>query len=49
MIFKIRLVTKILENILICVKQKTELHIGLEQLEGQNKLTEFSFLVELPL
>jgi len=41
------LVTDILQNIFFCVQQKKETHTGLEQPEGEEMMTEFSFLGEL--
>jgi len=43
------LVTNILYNILFCVQQKKETHTELEQLEGKNMMTEFSYRAELSL
>ncbi len=36
------LFTNILENIFFCSQQKKETHTGLEQLEGERMITEFS-------
>ncbi len=38
------LVTKILQNIFFCAQQKKESHTGLQQLEAEQMITEFSFL-----
>jgi len=46
---EICLVTDILPNIFPCVQQNEEIHTGLELLEGEKKMTEFSFLGELSL
>ncbi len=40
------LVASILQ-IVFCVQQKKEMHTGLEQLEGEQMMTELSFLGEL--
>jgi len=42
------LLTNILQNI-FCVQQNKEIHTGLEQLEGEYMMKEFSFLGELSL
>ncbi len=41
------LVANILQNIFFCVHQKNETHAGLENLESEQMMTEFSFLVEV--
>ncbi len=47
---RICLVTKILQNIFVCIWQKKEIHTGLEQLEGEKIMIEFSlFWGELSL
>jgi len=38
------LVPVVLQNILLCVQQKKETHTDLEQLEGEQMMTELSFL-----
>ncbi len=43
------LVTNFLENIFLCVQQNKDIHTGLELLEGEYIMTEFSFLGELSL
>ncbi len=40
------LVTNILQSILFCVQQKKEMHTGLEQIGGDQMMTECSFLGE---
>ncbi len=40
-----RLVTSILQNIFFCALLKIKTHTGLEQVEGESMMTEFSFLV----
>ncbi len=42
-------VTNFLQNIFLCVRQNKEIHTGLELLEGEKMMTEFSFLGELSL
>jgi len=34
----------VLQNIFLCVQQKKETHTGLQQLEDEKMMTEFSFL-----
>ncbi len=41
------LITNILQNTFFCVQQKKETQTGLEQLKGEQKITEYSFLDEL--
>ncbi len=41
------LVNNILQNNLFCFERKKEIHIGLENLESEQMMTEFSFLDEL--
>ncbi len=36
------------QNIFLCVRQNKEIHTGLELLEGDSMMTEFSFLVNYP-
>ncbi len=43
------LVTDMISNIFFCVWQRKEAHTGMDQLEGEQMMTEFSFLVELSL
>ncbi len=43
------LVTNFLQNIFLCVQQNKEIQTGLELLEGEEMMTEFSFLGELSL
>jgi len=38
------LVTDILQNIFFCALQKIEMHKGLEQLEGEQMMTDFLIL-----
>jgi len=38
---------KILQNIFLCVQQNKDIHTSLEQHEGEEIMTEFSFLGEL--
>ncbi len=40
-------VSHILQNIFLCVQQSKDIHTGLELLEGDLMMTEFSFLGEL--
>ncbi len=42
-------ITNFLQNISLCVQQNKEIHTGLELLEGEKMMTEFSFLGELSL
>jgi len=35
--------TDILQNIIVCLQQKNEIHTDLEQLESEQMMTEFSF------
>ncbi len=43
------LVTNFLQNISLCVRQNKEIHTGLEMVEGEEMMTEFSFLGKLSL
>ncbi len=43
------LLTNFLQNIFLCVQQNKHIHTGLEILEGELMMTEFSFLGELSL
>ncbi len=43
------LVTNFLQNISLCVRQNKEIHTGLELVEGEEMMTEFSFLGKLSL
>jgi len=43
------LVTDIFQNIFFCVQHKKEIHTGLEQLQGEQLMTEFKFFGELSL
>ncbi len=43
------LVTIFLQNIFLCVRQNKYIHTGSELLEGEQMMTEFSFLGELSL
>ncbi len=38
-----------LQNIFLCVRQNKDIHAGLEPLEGEYMMTEFSFLGALSL
>ncbi len=42
-------VSLILQNIFLCVQQNKHIHTGLDLLEGELMMTEFSFLGELSL
>ncbi len=42
-------VSYILQNIFICVQQNKHIHTGMELLEGEYMMTEFSLLGELSL
>ncbi len=42
------LIINFLQNIFLCVQNK-HIHTGLDQLEGESMMTEFSFLGELSL
>ncbi len=42
-------VSHILQNIFLCVQQNKDIYTGLELLEGEQMMTEFSFLGELSL
>jgi len=43
------LVPIVLQNTFVCVQQKKETHTGLQQLEDEEMMTEFSFLDEVSL
>jgi len=43
------LASHIFQNIFLCVQQYKEIYTGLEQPEGEEMITEFSFLGELSL
>ncbi len=43
------LVTNFLQNIFLCVQQNKEINTGLDLLESEQMITEFSFLDELSL
>ncbi len=43
------LITNFLQNIFLCVQQNKDIHTGLELLEDEYMMTEFSFLGELSL
>ncbi len=43
------LITHFLQNIFLCVQQNKHIHTGLELLEDEQLMTEFTFLGELSL